>query len=83
MPEKIERRGGARPGAGRKAPIEGPRKQRQMRATEQEWALIKAFERIVKKGDRAAAEEFIGKFLKSGLQLVCNREQKTQKNMKK
>jgi hypothetical protein len=62
MPEKVGRRGGARPGAGRKAPIEGPRKQRQIRATDQEWALIKAFERMVKKGDREAAEKFIETF---------------------
>jgi hypothetical protein len=33
-----------------------------MRAFEDEWALIKAFERIVKKGDRAAAEVFIKKY---------------------
>jgi hypothetical protein len=30
-----------------------------MRAYDDEWALIKACERIVKKGDRQAAEEFI------------------------
>jgi hypothetical protein len=42
------------------SPQKPTRKQRpQMRAYDDEWALIKAFERIVKKGDRQAAEEFI------------------------
>lgn len=40
--------GGARPGAGRPKSA-NPRKQRsQIRATDEEWELIRAFERLVK-----------------------------------
>jgi hypothetical protein len=49
--------GGARPGAGRKPDKEAARQRRpQMRATDDEWALIKEFERVVKKGGPAAIE---------------------------
>jgi hypothetical protein len=51
-------RGGAREGAGRKS-LPEKRTFRGMKAFDDEWALIKAFEKIVKKGDKQAAEEFI------------------------
>ncbi|MDR3348573.1 MAG: hypothetical protein LBO03_03050 [Acidaminococcales bacterium] len=56
--------GGTRKGSGRKAlPPERKRKMRSMVAFDDEWALIKAFERMVKKVDREAAEKFIETFL--------------------
>lgn len=33
---------------------EGTRKQRQLRAYDEEWALIKRFDKLVKYGDKAA-----------------------------
>ena len=39
--------------------LEGVRKARQMRAYDEEWELIQAFEKIVKYGDKNAAKEFI------------------------
>ena len=46
-------RGGRREGAGR-PPVAEPRKQRQLRATEEEWEIIKEFTKILKK-DKAHA----------------------------
>lgn len=37
----------------------GVRKQRQLRAYDEEWALIQRFEKIVKYGDKQAAIEFL------------------------
>ena len=47
-------RGGKRPGAGR--PLIGgiPRKQRQVRATDAEWQMIKLFADLIKKSDQNA-----------------------------
>ena len=58
-------RGGARPGAGRKAgwrkEVSQQRPQCQMRAWPEEWELVKAFAHHVKHGDRAACEKFLAK----------------------
>lgn len=57
MTEKINSWGGSRPNAGRpKGSVkpEGIRKQRQLRAYDDEWEIIKEFSQIVKK-DRARA----------------------------
>ncbi len=42
-----------------------PRKQRQTRATDEEWELIKRFDRLVKYGDREACEKFLAKMEKT------------------
>ena len=47
-------RGGRREGAGRPLTAGVARKQRQTRATDEEWTLIKRFDRLVKYGDKAA-----------------------------
>ena len=44
---------------------EGARKQRQIRAYDDEWNLISAFEKIVKYGDKSAAKNFVEKYLVS------------------
>ncbi|MBR3623885.1 MAG: hypothetical protein IKN43_11145 [Selenomonadaceae bacterium] len=54
-------RGGARPGAGRPLTAGVVRKQRQTRATDDEWQLINAFAKLVKHGDRKACEAFLAK----------------------
>ncbi len=59
-----EKRGGARPGAGRpkgskNVGLKEPRKQRQLRAHDDEWALIKRFEKLIKKGNMAACIEAV------------------------
>lgn len=55
-------KGGFREGSGRK-PIDGAeRKQRQVRCSNEEWELIKAFDKILKYGNKIAAKEFIAKF---------------------
>ena len=51
-------KGGARPGAGRPK-VEELRKQRQLRATEEEWLLLQRFEKILKYGDKDACKQFI------------------------
>ena len=52
-------RGGKREGAGR-PPKEGEvRKRCTLRATVEEWELIQAFAKILKYGDKAAAEKFL------------------------
>lgn len=51
-------RGGKRTGAGRPK-VEELRKQRQLRATEAEWELIRRFSHILKYKDRDACEKFI------------------------
>ena len=51
-------RGGAREGAGRPKGTtkpEGVRKQRQLRAYDEEWEIIKEFSRILKKDPERAA----------------------------
>ena len=38
---------------------EGVRKQRQLRAYEDEWLMIHQFAKIIKYGDKAAAQKFL------------------------
>ena len=57
MNKKGEPRHGGMP-LGWKKP-EGTRKQRQLRAYDDEWEIIQAFARIVKRGDKQAAAEFV------------------------
>jgi len=52
-------RGGKREGAGRPLTAGIPRKQRQTRATDDEWAIINRFAHIVKHGNREACEKFL------------------------
>lgn len=47
-------RGGKREGAGRPLTAGVVRKQRQTRATDEEWELIKRFDKLIKYGDKAA-----------------------------
>ena len=47
-------RGGKREGAGRPLTAGVVRKQRQTRATDEEWALIKRFDKLVKHGNKEA-----------------------------
>ena len=49
-----EMRGGKREGAGRPLTAGVPRKQRQTRATDEEWELIKRFDKLVKRGNKEA-----------------------------
>lgn len=51
-------RGGKREGAGRPK-VEELRKQRQLRATDAEWELIRRFSRILKYKDKDACKQFI------------------------
>ncbi len=51
--------GGKREGAGRPLTGGAPRKQRQTRATDEEWELIKRFDKLVKHGHREACEKFL------------------------
>ncbi|MBQ7477854.1 MAG: hypothetical protein IJT01_03000 [Selenomonadaceae bacterium] len=56
--------GGARKGAGRPKGTYKPggtRKQRQLRAFDDEWELIKQFDKLIKHGDREACEKFLAK----------------------
>ena len=52
-------KGGTRQGAGR--PIEGEeaKKMRSLRATEREWQIILDFAKILKRGDKTAAKNFV------------------------
>jgi len=52
-------RGGKREGAGRPLTAGEARKQRQMRATDDEWRIIQQFAKLIKHGDRVACEKFI------------------------
>ena len=52
-------KGGARPGAGRKATAGVPRDQHQVRATSDEWQIIKAFADMVKNGDKDKCKNFV------------------------
>ena len=55
-------RGGKREGSGRpigSVKVEGVRKQKQMRAYDDEWELIQAFARMVKHGQREICEDFL------------------------
>ena len=52
-------RGGKRLGAGRPLTAGEARKQRQTRATDDEWELLKRFDKLIKYGDRAACEKFL------------------------
>ena len=56
--ENKSTKGGARPGAGRPKQ-EVIRKQRTTRLYDDEWDLMKAFERIIKYGDKEACKRFI------------------------
>ena len=51
-------RGGRRLGAGR-PPVEEPRKQCTLRATQAEWQLIQRFAKLIKYGDKIACEQFL------------------------
>ena len=51
--------GGKREGAGRKPIDNQQRKQRQLRSSDEEWELIRAFDKILKYGDKHAAINFI------------------------
>mgnify|MGYP006988905497 FL=1 len=62
--EKVSKRGGVRPGAGRpkgskKMTPSDARPQHQLRANPDEWKLIQAFARMVKHGQRDICEEFL------------------------
>ena len=52
-------RGGKREGAGRPLTASELRKQRQMRATTDEWELIQRFAKLVKYGDKEACKKFL------------------------
>ena len=54
-------RGGRREGAGRPLTAGEVRKQRQLRATTEEWQLIQRFEKLIKYGDKAACVEFLNR----------------------
>ena len=57
MPRGGFRDGGGRPTGSVKA--EGVRKQKQMRAYDDEWELIQAFAKMVKHGDKEKCREFV------------------------
>ena len=57
MNKKGEERHGGMPKGWRKP--EGVRKQRQLRAYDDEWKLIQRFEKMVKRGDKQAAIDFL------------------------
>ena len=52
-------RGGRREGAGRPLVTGEVRKQRQMRASTEEWELIQRFAKLVKYGDKVACAKFL------------------------
>lgn len=52
-------RGGKREGAGRPLTAGEFRKQRQLRAANDEWELIQRFAKLVKYGDKAACAKFL------------------------
>ena len=52
-------RGGKREGAGRPLKAGELRKQRQLRASTEEWELIRKFEKLVKYGDKDACKKFL------------------------
>mgnify|MGYP007070093316 CR=1 FL=1 len=52
-------KGGKRIGAGRPRIDNVERKQRQLRSSDEEWELLKAFDKILKYGDKQAARSFI------------------------
>lgn len=54
-------RGGKRAGAGRPLTAGEVRKQRQLRATNEEWNLIKRFEKLVKYADKPACIDALEK----------------------
>jgi len=55
-------KGGARSGAGRPTIDAQQRKQHQLRCSESEWELLRAFDKILKYGDKQSAKNFIEKF---------------------
>lgn len=57
MNKKGQPRHGGKPLGWRKP--EGTRKQRQLRAYDDEWELVQAFDKIVKYGDKQAAIDFV------------------------
>jgi len=56
--------GGVREGAGRPKNPNGIRKQRQLRAYDDEWDVIQRLARLVKYGNREACEKFLLKMEK-------------------
>ena len=52
-------KGGARDGAGRPSVGGKIRKQRQLRLSDDEWEIVKAFDKILKYGDYFAAKDFV------------------------
>lgn len=54
--------GGKREGAGRPLTAGERRTLRGLRATDEEWRLIQAFEKALKYGDKDACIEFVKKF---------------------
>lgn len=52
-------RGGQRKGAGRPLTAGELRKMRGLRATDKEWEMLQRFERIIKYGDKDAAQKFL------------------------
>lgn len=44
---------------------EGTRKQRQLRAYDDEWDLLKKFDKLLKHGDREACEKFLAQMEKT------------------
>ena len=55
-------RGGRREGAGRPLTAGEVRKQRQLRATDEEWKLIQKFSRLIKHGEKDFCIKFLEKF---------------------
>ncbi|MGL5512762.1 MAG: hypothetical protein ACRDBM_05925 [Sporomusa sp.] len=55
---RTERRGGTRPGAGRK-PLDAKRINRSIKAFDDEWELINRFAKLVKHGERDECEKFL------------------------
>ena len=51
--------GGKREGAGRPLKEGELRKMRALRATDEEWQLIQRFAKIIKYGDKLAAQKFL------------------------
>jgi len=55
-------KGGKRSGAGRPTIDSQQRKQHQLRCSESEWELLRAFDKILKYGDKDAAKKFVDNF---------------------
>lgn len=57
--EEMQKRGGARPGAGRKKQGDTVRERRTMRALEDEWNIINRFGALVKNGYKEECLRFV------------------------